>query len=277
MREAAACIVRRSAQRRACDESMSVTSHPARHRAARISPPSRPPPRASRRTCRRRRCARRIRSMRSPAPSFSSSARTCSASARSSSAAQATRCGRCPTTSPGAASSRIRRAITARRSRSRRKRAASRRTSSCPKARSRSKVAAIERYGATLHRCAPTMAARDAAVARLLAETGGTLVHPYTTPAVIAGAGHGRARADRRSRPARCAGHADRRRRPHRRQRDRGARAACPACAHLRGGTRGRGRRVRIAAPRRARARARAGHDLRRPARDHRRRSTSSC
>jgi threonine dehydratase len=53
----------------------------------------------------------------------------------------------------------------------------------------KSKVAAIERYGATLHRCAPTMAARDEAVERLLAETGGTLVHPYTTPAVIAGQG----------------------------------------------------------------------------------------
>jgi threonine dehydratase len=53
----------------------------------------------------------------------------------------------------------------------------------------KSKVAAIERYGATLHRCAPTMSARDEAVERLLAETGGTLVHPYTTPAVIAGQG----------------------------------------------------------------------------------------
>jgi len=52
----------------------------------------------------------------------------------------------------------------------------------------KAKVAAIERYGATLHRCAPTMAARDEAVQRLLADTGGTLVHPYMTPAVIAGA-----------------------------------------------------------------------------------------
>jgi threonine dehydratase len=52
----------------------------------------------------------------------------------------------------------------------------------------KAKVAAIERYGATLHRCPPTMAARDAAVQRVLAETGGTLVHPYMTPAVIAGA-----------------------------------------------------------------------------------------
>jgi threonine dehydratase len=40
-----------------------------------------------------------------------------------------------------------------------------------------------------LHRCPPTLAAREAEVERLLAETGGTLVHPYTTPAVIAGQG----------------------------------------------------------------------------------------
>lgn len=53
----------------------------------------------------------------------------------------------------------------------------------------RTKLAAIEAYGATLHRCAPTMAAREAEVERLLAETGGALVHPFTTPAVIAGQG----------------------------------------------------------------------------------------
>jgi threonine dehydratase len=57
-----------------------------------------------------------------------------------------------------------------------------------PESAIKAKVAAIERYGATLHRCPPTMAARDAAVQRVLAETGGTLVHPYMTPAVIAGA-----------------------------------------------------------------------------------------
>jgi len=52
----------------------------------------------------------------------------------------------------------------------------------------RSKTAAIEAFGAKLYRCAPTMAARDAAVAKLLADTGATLVHPFMTPAVIAGA-----------------------------------------------------------------------------------------
>ncbi|HEV7491108.1 MAG TPA: pyridoxal-phosphate dependent enzyme [Rhodanobacteraceae bacterium] len=53
----------------------------------------------------------------------------------------------------------------------------------------RTKVAAIEEYGATLHVCAPTMAAREAAAEELLAKTGGTLVHPFTTPDVIAGQG----------------------------------------------------------------------------------------
>ena len=53
----------------------------------------------------------------------------------------------------------------------------------------RTKLAAIEAYGATLHVCAPTLAAREAAAARLVDETGGTLIHPFTTPAVIAGQG----------------------------------------------------------------------------------------
>ena len=53
----------------------------------------------------------------------------------------------------------------------------------------KTKVAAIEAYGAILHVCAPTMAAREAAADELLAQTGGTLVHPFTTPDVIAGQG----------------------------------------------------------------------------------------
>ena len=52
-----------------------------------------------------------------------------------------------------------------------------------------SKLAAIEAYGAVLHRCAPTMAARDAMAAQVQAQTGATLVHPYTDPYVIAGQG----------------------------------------------------------------------------------------
>ncbi len=53
----------------------------------------------------------------------------------------------------------------------------------------KSKLAAIEAYGATLHRCAPTMAARDAMAAQVQADTGARLVHPFTDPRVIAGQG----------------------------------------------------------------------------------------
>jgi threonine dehydratase len=53
----------------------------------------------------------------------------------------------------------------------------------------RSKLAAIEAYGATLHRCAPTIAAREEAAERVRRATGATLVHPYTDPRVIAGQG----------------------------------------------------------------------------------------
>jgi threonine dehydratase len=51
------------------------------------------------------------------------------------------------------------------------------------------KLAAIEAYGATLHRCAPTIAAREAACAEVQQRTGAELVHPYTDPRVIAGQG----------------------------------------------------------------------------------------
>ena len=51
------------------------------------------------------------------------------------------------------------------------------------------KLAAIEAYGATLHHCAPTIAAREAACARVQRETGAELVHPYTDARVIAGQG----------------------------------------------------------------------------------------
>jgi threonine dehydratase len=53
----------------------------------------------------------------------------------------------------------------------------------------RAKLAAIEHYGAILHRCAPTIAAREALCAQVQAETGATPVHPYTDPRVIAGQG----------------------------------------------------------------------------------------
>lgn len=51
------------------------------------------------------------------------------------------------------------------------------------------KVAAIHAYGATVHHCAPTIAAREAACAKVQAETGAELVHTYTDPRVIAGQG----------------------------------------------------------------------------------------
>ena len=52
-----------------------------------------------------------------------------------------------------------------------------------------SKLAAIEAYGAVLHRCAPTMAAREAMAAQVQADTGARLVHPFINPHVIAGQG----------------------------------------------------------------------------------------
>ena len=51
------------------------------------------------------------------------------------------------------------------------------------------KLAAIQHYGAILHRCAPTIAAREAMCVSVQAETGATVVHPYTDPRVIAGQG----------------------------------------------------------------------------------------
>ncbi len=53
----------------------------------------------------------------------------------------------------------------------------------------KSKLAAIEAYGATLHPCAPTFAAREETAERIRRETGATFVHPFTDPAVIAGQG----------------------------------------------------------------------------------------
>ena len=52
-----------------------------------------------------------------------------------------------------------------------------------------SKLAAIEAYGASLHRCAPTMEAREATALQVQNATGATLVHPFTDPRVIAGQG----------------------------------------------------------------------------------------
>ncbi len=53
----------------------------------------------------------------------------------------------------------------------------------------KSKLAAIERYGAQLHHCAATIAAREQTAARVQQQTGATLIHPYADPRVIAGQG----------------------------------------------------------------------------------------
>ncbi|CAM4305446.1 serine dehydratase [Stenotrophomonas lactitubi] len=51
------------------------------------------------------------------------------------------------------------------------------------------KLANIARHGATLWRCPATIADREATCAKVQADTGATLVHPYTNPAVMAGQG----------------------------------------------------------------------------------------
>ncbi len=53
----------------------------------------------------------------------------------------------------------------------------------------RSKLEAIEASGAVVHRCEATLSARETACSKVQAETGATLVHPYTTAEVIAGQG----------------------------------------------------------------------------------------
>jgi len=53
----------------------------------------------------------------------------------------------------------------------------------------KSKIDAIIAFGATLHLCAPTLAAREIEAERVRRETGATLVHPFTDPRVIAGQG----------------------------------------------------------------------------------------
>lgn len=54
---------------------------------------------------------------------------------------------------------------------------------------SRAKVRAVEGYGGRITFCEPTQAAREATCARIIAETGATLVHPYENENVIAGQG----------------------------------------------------------------------------------------
>ncbi|UPG85541.1 pyridoxal-phosphate dependent enzyme [Luteibacter aegosomatis] len=53
----------------------------------------------------------------------------------------------------------------------------------------KAKVDAIVAAGATVHRCEPTTAAREAKAAQVQAATGASLVHPYADPRVMAGQG----------------------------------------------------------------------------------------
>src|SRR5271169_6789422 len=58
-----------------------------------------------------------------------------------------------------------------------------------PRNASKVKVRAVEAYGAEITFCDPTIAAREAAAAKLLRETGAQLIHPYDDDRVIAGQG----------------------------------------------------------------------------------------
>jgi threonine dehydratase len=72
-------------------------------------------------------------------------------------------------------------------------RAASQRGIRCqvvmPEGATRAKMQAVLDFGAEVATCAPTQAAREETTARLLAETGAVLVHPYEDARVIAGQG----------------------------------------------------------------------------------------
>ncbi len=58
-----------------------------------------------------------------------------------------------------------------------------------PEGVSRPKAAQVERLGGRITYCAPTLAAREAETARIVAETGAALVHPFDDLAVMAGQG----------------------------------------------------------------------------------------
>ena len=54
---------------------------------------------------------------------------------------------------------------------------------------SRAKLEAVRRYGGEVLLCEPTLAAREALAAQLVADSGAAFVHPYDDPRVIAGQG----------------------------------------------------------------------------------------
>lgn len=51
------------------------------------------------------------------------------------------------------------------------------------------KVDAVREFGGRITFCEPTLAAREATAAQIVAETGATLIHPYDNDAIIAGQG----------------------------------------------------------------------------------------
>jgi threonine dehydratase len=58
-----------------------------------------------------------------------------------------------------------------------------------PEGASAIKVESIRRYGGRVVFCAPTLAGREAAAARIQKETGARLIHPYDNPLIVAGQG----------------------------------------------------------------------------------------
>jgi threonine dehydratase len=54
---------------------------------------------------------------------------------------------------------------------------------------SAAKLANVRSLGGEIELCAPTLAAREAAVSRIIAQTGAAFIHPYDDPQVIAGQG----------------------------------------------------------------------------------------
>jgi len=58
-----------------------------------------------------------------------------------------------------------------------------------PEGAAQSKLDAIRAYGATIHRCASSITAREAVCAEIQAQTSACLIHPYTHPDVIVGQG----------------------------------------------------------------------------------------
>jgi threonine dehydratase len=58
-----------------------------------------------------------------------------------------------------------------------------------PENSSRAKLEAVRRYGGEVLLCEPTLAAREALAAQLVADSGAVFIHPYDDPRVIAGQG----------------------------------------------------------------------------------------